>query len=140
MILYNTGVSGLLHGREEQIEKMRWVFRVFSKHPEVVLWWRPHPLSLSTLQSMAPELQEKYKVMRQEYIEEVVGILDESADLNRAIAISDAYYGDCSSITTLYQVAKKPVLFENNSIKGMDEAEFLPIAMHKRRRYLVYAE
>lgn len=127
VILYNTGIGGLLHGREGQIEKMRWVFRVFKKHPETVLWWRPHPLSLSTLQSMVPELQERYERMQREYIEEVVGILDESTDLNRAIAISDAYYGDCSSVTVLYQAAKKPVLFENNSIKVMDDTEFLPI-------------
>lgn len=129
VILYNTGVSGLLHGREMQIEKMRWVFQIFREHPEIVLWWRPHPLSLSTLRSMAPELQEQYQSMCQDYIEEVVGILDESADLNRAIAISDAYYGDCSSVTALYQAAKKPVLFENNNIKVMDDTEFLPITV-----------
>lgn len=116
VILYNTGVSSLLRGREKRIEKMKWVFQVFQVHPEVVLWWRPHPLEISTLQSMLPELEEQYMEIRQQYIEENIGILDESVDLNRAIAISDAYYGAWSSVAELYKAAEKPVLFENNNI------------------------
>lgn len=128
VILYNTGVSGLLHEREKQIEKMKWVFQIFKEHPEVVLWWRPHPLEISTLQSMLPELEEQYMEVRQQYIEENIGILDESADLNRAIAISDAYYGAWSSVTQLYSAAGKPVLYGNSKIKRADETAFLPIA------------
>ena len=64
VILYNTGVSSLLHGQRKRIEKMKWVFQVFKEHPEVVLWWRPHPLELSTLQSMIPELEEQYREVR----------------------------------------------------------------------------
>ena len=116
VILYNTGVSSLLGGREKRIKKMKWVFQVFKDHPEVVLWWRPHPLEVSTLQSMLPELEEQYMEVRQQYIEEGIGILDESVDLNRAIAVSDAYYGTWSSVAELYKAAGKPVLFENNTI------------------------
>ena len=128
VILYNTGVSSLLGGREKRIKKMKWVFQVFKDHPEVVLWWRPHPLEISTLQSMLPELEEQYMEVRQQYIEENIGILDESADLNRAIAISDAYYGACSSVAELYKAAGKPALFEKNRIKSMEDTRFLPIA------------
>lgn len=116
VILYNTGVSSLLGGREKRIEKMKWVFQTFREHPEVVLWWRPHPLELSTLQSMLPELEEQYMAVKQQYIEENIGVLDESADLNRAIAISDAYYGAWSSVAELYKAAGTPVLFENQSL------------------------
>lgn len=129
VILYNTGVSSLLGGREKRIEKMKWVFQVFKEHPEVVLWWRPHPLELSTLQSMLPELEEQYMAVKQQYIEENIGVLDESADLNRAIAISDAYYGAWSSVTELYRAAGKPVLFENNRIKKAGESAFIPATM-----------
>lgn len=116
VILYNTGVSGLLHEREKQLQKMEWVFQVFKEHPEVVLWWRPHPLEISTLQSMLPELEKQYMEIRRQYQEENTGILDESADLNRAIAISDAYYGAWSSITHLYEIAGKPLLISNSTI------------------------
>ncbi|MFG6334321.1 MAG: hypothetical protein K1W20_02420 [Lachnospiraceae bacterium] len=116
VILYNTGVSSLLGGRKKRIEKMKWVFQVFKEHPEVVLWWRPHPLEISTLQSMLPELEEEYKQVRRWYQEEKIGILDDSVDLNRAIAISDAYYGTWSSVAELYKAAQKPVLYENNNV------------------------
>lgn len=131
VILYNTGVSALLRGRERQIEKIKWVFQIFKEHPEVVLWWRPHPLEFSTLQSMLPELEEQYREARRQYLEEHLGILDESADLNRAIAISDAYYGAWSSVAVLYREAKKPVLYENNRTKarGVGEISLLPAAV-----------
>lgn len=116
VIFYNTSVTGMLSGREKRLEKMRWVFGVFQEYPEVVLWWRPHPLELSTIRSMIPELEEPYRELRRQYQEECVGILDESTDLNRAIAISDAYYGDWSSVVQLYKAAGKPVLYENDKI------------------------
>ncbi len=131
VILYNTGVSSLLGGREKRIEKMKWVFQTFKEHPEVVLWWRPHPLELSTLQSMLPELEEQYMAVKQQYIEENIGVLDESVDLNRAIAISDAYYGAWSSVAELYKAAGTPVLYENNYIKekGRIPTAFVPAAI-----------
>jgi len=116
VILYNTGVSSLLQNREKHIEKMKWVFEVFQQHPEVVLWWRPHPLELGTIESMVPELAKCYTDMRKQYKDENVGILDESSDLHRAIAISDAYYGDWSSVVHLYRVTKKPILLSNDSV------------------------
>lgn len=129
VILYNTGVSSLLNAREKHIEKMKWVFQIFKQHPEVVLWWRPHPLEISTLQSMLPELEEQYMEVHRWYQEERIGILDESADLNRAIAISDAYYGAWSSIVGLYQAIGKPVLYENDKVKVMEKISLLPVAL-----------
>ena len=41
------------------------------------------------------------------------GIYDDSADLNRAIAISDAYYGDPSSVVELFKKVGKPVMLQN---------------------------
>lgn len=129
VILYNTSVSNMLSGREKHIEKMKWVFRIFKEHPEIVLWWRPHPLELSTIQSMLPALEEQYKEVRRQYQEECIGILDESADLHRAIAISDAYYGDWSSVVQLYKAAGKPVLYESDSITRAIDTMFLPITL-----------
>lgn len=129
VILYNTGVTSLLRERETRIEKMKWVFDIFKEHPEVVLWWRPHPLEMSTAHSMLPELEEQYMKVRRQFVEEGIGILDESADLNRAIAISDAYYGAWSSVAGLYKAAKKPVLFEINRIRREEEPSFLPAVL-----------
>ena len=129
VIFYNTSVGSLLSGREKHIEKMKWVFGIFREHPEVVLWWRPHPLELATVKSMIPALAQQYVEMRRVYQEENVGILDESTDLNRAIAILDAYYGDWSSVTHLYKAIKKPVLYENDSVTRTITASFLPVTL-----------
>ena len=43
-------------------------------------------------------------------------IFDDTADMNRAIAISDAYYGDPSSLVELYKKTGKPIMIENIEI------------------------
>lgn len=128
VILYITGISSLLQGRRKYIEKMKWVFCVFQQHPEVVLWWRPHPLELSTIKSIAPELEQLYLEVKQQYQSENIGILDESADLHRAIAVSDAYYGIWSSVVHLYKFTQKPILLQNDNIsenKAWDIVDFV---------------
>lgn len=127
VILYNTSVSNMLQGREKHIKKMKWVFQVFQKHPEVVLWWRPHPLELSTIESMIPSLTTEYVEMRKDYKDKRIGVLDESTDLHRAIAVSDAYYGDWSSVAQLYKAARKPVLYADDAITRVATTAFLPI-------------
>lgn len=116
VIYYNTSVGNMLSGKEKHIEKMKWVFSIFQEHPEVVLWWRPHPLELATIKSMLPGLVQQYVEMRTLYQEKKTGILDESTDLHRAIAVSDAYYGDWSSVMHLYKVTGKPVMLSNDSV------------------------
>ncbi len=116
VIFYNTSVSSMLQNGDRHIKKMEWVFMMFHRHPEVVLWWRPHPLELSTVQSMRPELEQKYYELKQDYKAKAIGILDESSDLHRAIAVSDAYYGDWSSVLQLYKVTEKPVFLANDLV------------------------
>ncbi len=117
IILYNTSIAGLLKHNEKMLAKMNYVFDVFRKNQEeAVLLWRPHPLIESTLTSMRPQLWEAYKAMRNQYLAEGWGIYDDTADLDRAIAISDAYYGDGSSVVQLYQQTGKPVMIQNVEI------------------------
>lgn len=116
VILYVTSVGNLLLEGERHIDKIIQVLSVFRDQDEVMLWWRPHPLELSTVEAMRPELVEKYQAARNQYAEEEKGILDESADVHRAIAVSDAYYGDWSSLVQLYKVTGKPVLLSNDNV------------------------
>ena len=41
------------------------------------------------------------------------GIYDDSVNMERAIAISDAYYGDWSSLVCLYRETGKPIMIQN---------------------------
>ena len=114
IIFYNTSVGALLQYNERMLRKMEYVFATFKeKKNEIALLWRPHPLIKATVESMRPQLWGEYNRLVKKYIEEGWGIYDDTADLNRAIEISDAYYGDGSSIVPLYQQTGKPIMMQN---------------------------
>lgn len=117
MILYNTSVGTLLHNDEKMIEKMKRVFETFKEQrEEVALLWRPHPLIASTIRTMRPELRAAYEKLVEAYRTEGWGIYDDSADLDRAVVLSDAYYGDASSVVRVYQETGKPIMIQNVEI------------------------
>lgn len=118
IILYNTSISALLEHNERMLKKIESTFEIFREHQdEVALLWRPHPLTESTLISMRPWLWEEYKSLRDKYIQEQWGIYDDTPELNRAIAISDAYYGDPSSVIQLFQQTGKPIMVQNVEVE-----------------------
>lgn len=63
--------------------------------------------------AMRPELLEQYQEIVREYKAGDWGIYDDTPDLHRAIALSDAYYGDQSSLVELYQVTGKPIMLQD---------------------------
>ena len=99
------------------LEKMKYVFRTFKENQEeVALLWRPHPLIRATIESMRPELWEKYQKLVKQYMAEGWGIYDDTPDMDRAVAISDGYYGDASSIVQLYEKTGKPIMIQDVDI------------------------
>ncbi|MGD9559036.1 MAG: hypothetical protein AB7V55_00325 [Oscillospiraceae bacterium] len=112
VVLYNTNVSGMLEGNRQALEKLRFVFETFRARRDVVLWWRPHPLNMETFRTMRPQLAAQYEEMAALYRREGWGIYDDSPDLDRAIAFSDAYYGDASSLVPLFECVGKPVMLQ----------------------------
>lgn len=117
IIFYNTSVSALLKQGEKMLEKMRDVFRVFwENRDEVALLWRPHPLIKATIESMRPQLWGEYEKIVEEYKRAGWGIYDDTADLDRAIALCDGYYGDHSSVVRLCGEAGKPVMIQDVEI------------------------
>ncbi|HCT93167.1 MAG TPA: hypothetical protein DF613_17545 [Lachnospiraceae bacterium] len=122
IILYNTSVAALLQHEASMLEKMKDVFRVFRENQEeVALLWRPHPLIKATIASMRPGLWEAYEELREEYLAEGWGIYDDTPDVDRAIAISDGYYGDGSSLVQMYQKTGKPVMIQDVDIREYEE-------------------
>ena len=99
------------------LHKIQRTLQIFEEEKDnVVLWWRPHPLFKSTVSSMHPEAWEVYSALVADYIKNGWGIYDDSPDLDRAIAYSDAYYGDGSSVVELYTHTGKPVMIQNTSV------------------------
>ncbi len=117
IILYNTGIAALLTYDEKWVDKIENALTIFKENQdEVALLWRPHPLIESTMKSMRPTVLEKYMVLKDNYISEGWGIWDETADVDRAVVLSDAYYGDPSSLVQLYQQTGKPIMIQNVEI------------------------
>lgn len=113
VILYNTSLDAFLHHSEIAIDKIARVLQTFRDNPEVILLWRPHPLLLSTVQALREELYWDLLGLIQAYKDAGWGIYDDTADVDRAIVLSDAYYGDGSSVVTLYRATGKPVMIQN---------------------------
>ena len=111
VIFYNTSIQALLDNEEKMLDKIEEALEIFEGQKEyITLLWRPHPLLESTMEAMRPAMMPAYRSILDEYRTAGWGIYDNTADLNRAIALSDAYYGDNSSIVQLFIQAQKPVM------------------------------
>ena len=74
----------------------------------------------STFDSMRREYRERYDELKKVFVEEDLGILDETDDIEKTIALSDVYIGDAgTSVTSLFGVAGKPLFILNNYINSL---------------------
>ncbi len=112
-VLYNTGLTAMLKHTDKYLEKVRSVLETFKEQDDVALWWRPHPLLRSTFQSMHPELLAEYDEIVSRYRQEGWGIYDDTAELERAVAWTDGYYGDSSSVVQLYEKSGKVIMMQH---------------------------
>ena len=124
IIFYNTTVSALLQYNEQYLVKLQEVLRVFYENrDEVALLWRPHPLFEATIESMRTELGDVYRGTVAEYQNAGWGIYDNTPDMDRAVCLSDGYYGDWSSVLWLYQKTGKAVMVQDVEVL---ESGFVP--------------
>ena len=115
-VLYNTTLVAALQNDVHFLPKLQWVLEHFRAAQDFVLWWRPHPLLQSALHSMRPELAKVYEQFVADYRAQGWFIYDDTPGLHRAIAWTDAYYGDYGSMIWLMQAAGKPALAQNYGI------------------------
>lgn len=116
IVLFNTSLQELLTYKELQIKRIEQVINLCKEKEGVVLLWRPHPLNESTMQAMIPSLLNKYIELIETFKNDNIGIYDDTADLHRAIAISDAYYGTGGSLVPLFGMTGKPILRQNTEL------------------------
>ena len=114
VLFYNTTIKALLEN-DKILEKIEETITKVKEDKDIVLWWRPHPLYESTIQTSRSELLEKYCEIVNRFRMEENGIFDKTTDLNRAVAEADAYYGDGSSVMYLFMKLGKPILVQKIS-------------------------
>ncbi|MCL2204066.1 MAG: CDP-glycerol glycerophosphotransferase family protein [Defluviitaleaceae bacterium] len=113
VIFYNSSIGSVLTYNELYLQKLQHVLKTFQNRNDIVLWWRPHPLNKATYKSMRPQLISVYEKLVNDYIKDGWGIYDDTPDLHRAIAWTDGYYGDRSSVLILYLATGKPIMLKN---------------------------
>lgn len=77
----------------------------------------------STLLSMRPGLYTQYMELKDWFQKDAIGIFDDTTDMYPAIGISDAYYGDWSSLVWLYRETGKPVMIQDVEIRNAQEED-----------------
>ncbi|NEX01860.1 hypothetical protein SAMN04487829_1467 [Pseudobutyrivibrio sp. NOR37] len=114
VIFYNTSLKAFINAPGAMLKKIQKTLSFFEENKDkYTLWWRPHPLFKSTVSSMIPEAWEVYSALVNDYTKNAWGIYDDTPDLDRAIAYSDAYYGDGSSVVELYSYTGKPIMLQD---------------------------
>ncbi|MCI8567070.1 MAG: hypothetical protein HFI39_12305 [Lachnospiraceae bacterium] len=109
VFLLNTHLNPVIQAAETIFCKLEQIFQLFEQRSDIALLWRPHPLSIETLKSMNPEMLKRYLRIVEQFKKLENGVYDDTADIHRAIAISDAYIGDGSSVVTMYGITGKPI-------------------------------
>ena len=119
---FNTSLGGALGGIQLFLQKLQYVFATFKNRADTCLLWRPHPLLEAGLKSMTPEYLSAYEQIRDSFLKDDFGIYDTTPDIEKSIALSDAYIGDsATSVTALFGVAGKPIFYLNNMYNAAPE-------------------
>lgn len=114
VIVYGNSLGVLLEHGNKMLKKIEKVLATFKDNQdEVSLIWRPQPEIRASIEYTHPELYQSFEVIRQNYISEGWGIYDENLDLEIAVSISDAYYGDTGSIVQQFKKYSLPVMIQN---------------------------
>lgn len=121
---YNTSIGGMLGDTEAFLKKLRYVFDTFKGRDDVCILWRPHPLLESTFDSMRPGYKAEFLLVKRYFIENDIGIFDDTPDMTDAISWSDAYIGDAgTSVTSVFGIVGKPMFILSNQIHSLPKED-----------------
>lgn len=119
---YNTSLAGMLADTKSFLCKMEYIFQCFEGRKDSCLLWRPHPLLETTIDSMRQAYRPYFNQLKQYFLQNQLGIYDDTSDIEKTIALCDAYIGDGNtSVTTLFGVVGKPMFILNNGINAVPQ-------------------
>ena len=114
VLVYHINPGVLVTYADQYFNKMVRVFDAFEKNRDkMTILLHISPEAKSLLQTHYQELFKKLHSMIERFEQQELGIYLESDDIEKAVAVADAYYGDRDLI--LYRVFKlgKPVMIQN---------------------------
>lgn len=117
VLMLNTSIGCFLQDGSVYLNKIKFLCRVIYNHSGLALIWRPHPLLTATIKSMRPNLLSEYNDLKEFFLKNSIGVLDETPNISTAVAISDGYIGEeGSSVINLFGAAGKPIFILDNHI------------------------
>lgn len=112
-VFYNISIQAFCDRPEKMLNKIEAVLNVFRvRHEQVAFIWRPHPLYRESVARFYPEGLARYDRLVAEFRTEKWGVYDDTSNMYRSMILSDMYYGDWSSVVTLYRLMGKPLLIQ----------------------------
>lgn len=117
VLMLNTSIGCFLQEGKVYFQKIKSLCKLIHSRKQVALIWRPHPLLESAIKSMRPYLLSEFNDLKEYFLENKIGVFDETPDISRTVAISDGYIGEeGSSVINLFGAAGKPIFILNNHI------------------------
>lgn len=110
IFLLNIHLSSIINKPNDLIGKLKDLITIFSAREDIAIIWRPHPLSIDTMKSINPNMIKKYYDIVEKFNKMENGIYDETIDVHKTMALTDAYIGNWSSLVSLYGLTGKPIL------------------------------
>lgn len=120
IVVLNTSLKPFLNDPEHLI-KIGKVIDKYYNNENYILWWRPHPLMIATIERLRPNLLDSYLNLVKWYKKNNVGIYDDTEDLHRSILYSDLCISDKSSVTFLYEKINKKLIFLNDFVDKLEK-------------------
>lgn len=117
-ILYNIGLSSFYEHGDKIIDKIRTSLEIFKDNSDVVLLLHASDSVKTTLEadSKKQKLCSEYVKLLEKYKSEGFGVYVEHSNIDKAIAIADAYYGDADRLVGSFRNQHKPVMIQNVAI------------------------
>jgi len=110
IIFLGSSIRHMLKYNNAYIDRMNEYITAIESHNDVVLIFRPHPLTDATLKSMLPALRARYASLVARVEKSAFGIFDISTDFIPSIIHSNAYVGELeSSLARMYTLTGKPI-------------------------------
>ncbi|MDR0920545.1 MAG: hypothetical protein LBM93_15065, partial [Oscillospiraceae bacterium] len=131
VVFFNTSVRNLLEYRFDYINKLLVFLELIIEHKDILLWWRPYPFGNKeyiSFEEADPQIMQEYNDIVLKFRLEKCIIFDDSLDLDKAIALSDIYYGDYSVVAERFQSTNKRVIIWNMLNPELDVIKYYQIA------------
>lgn len=112
--LYSTSIDSMLADTGAFLKKMEYVFRCFKSREDICLIWRPEAFMELTLDAMRSAERQAYDELKEAFLNEQIGIYDDTSDAAVAVAVCDGFIGDSQAPeASLCGIAGKPLFVLN---------------------------